>query len=616
MATKEKEKIMTHKEKAAKLFKNGYHCAQALIGVYADEFGFNPLNTMKLSTCFGSGMRHGGLCGCISSALMICGMAYGGENPLDNELELHGNKMAEKFIERFKEKTEGKILCSDILGADVLTPEGMAKVHTDGLTKKVCPKILDYCVEILDELIEENKDNLCFAMSQNENQNDTDDFKTVSRHADGLIKFRKDINEILISSDKNIAFIQFDIKRFKIINDLYGESFGDEVLYFVNEKLKSVCSDNQLYLNVRSDVFMVVTEYTEQSDVLDFVGKIEKAMDSYKNVKLQYVFGVYYVEDRSMEIRQMEDRAAMARKSAKANVVTNVTVYQQRFKDILYTRKFIEENMQSAIEENQFKMYIQPKYNIYTNKIIGAEALVRWFNPERGKIYPNEFIPVMEENGFITELDYFMWKEACELLSKCAKNGIKDCPISVNVSRHHLKDTRFIEELRKYIDENNVEKPLIQLEITETVNDQLISQMAEKLKDEGFTLLMDDFGSGYSSLNVLLETPFDVIKLDKKFMDNMMNSDKGKTILEHVISMAEDMGLGIVAEGVETKEQVELLKKIGCGDVQGFYYSKPMPEEEFFDILKSDRGVEATEKPVDNETPKNISKKMKKVLAF
>jgi EAL domain-containing protein (putative c-di-GMP-specific phosphodiesterase class I) len=245
--------------------------------------------------------------------------------------------------------------------------------------------------------------------------------------------------------------------------------------------------------------------------------------------------------------------------------------------------------MQSAIEENQFKMYIQPKYNIYTNKIIGAEALVRWFNPERGKIYPNEFIPVMEENGFITELDYFMWKEACELLNKCAKNGIKDCPISVNVSRHHLKDTRFIEELRKYIDENNVEKPLIQLEITETVNDQLISQMAEKLKDEGFTLLMDDFGSGYSSLNVLLETPFDVIKLDKKFMDNMLNSDKGKTILEHVVSMADDMGIGLVAEGVETKEQVELLKKIGCGDVQGFYFSKPMPKEKFFNMLKNER---------------------------
>lgn len=287
----------------------------------------------------------------------------------------------------------------------------------------------------------------------------------------------------------------------------------------------------------------------------------------------------------------MEDRAAMARKAAKANVISNITVYQQQFKDILYTRKFIEENMQTAVEEKQFKMYIQPKYNIFTGKIVGAEALVRWFNPERGKIYPSDFIPVMEENGFIKNVDYYIWKEACGLIKKCVENGIEDCPISVNVSRHHLKDTRFIEEISKYIDESNISKPLIQLEITETVGDEMISQMATRLKDEGFTLLMDDFGSGYSSLNVLLETPFDIIKLDKKFMDNMMNSEKGKTILEHVVAMTDDIGLGLVAEGVETEEQVELLKKIGCGDVQGFYFSKPMPQEKFFNMLKNERGI-------------------------
>jgi C_GCAxxG_C_C family probable redox protein len=578
---------MTHKEKAKQLYNEGYHCAQALVGAYADDFGYNPQNVMKLSTCFGSGMRHGGLCGCISSALMICGMVYGGKDPFDNELEIHGNKMAEKFFERFKEKTGGKFLCCELLDADISTPDGMAKAHTDGRTKKICPQLLDISIDVLDELLEICKNDPCYVLA-NDN-NDSDEKPIELRHADSLAKFRKDINEILISSDKNVAFIQFDIKRFKIINDLYGESFGDEVLYYVNERLGTLCGEKQLYLNVRSDVFMVVTEYDEENEVIDFVKKIENEIDSFKAVKLQYVFGVYYVEDKDMEIRQMEDRAAMARKSAKANVITNVTVYQQKYKDILYTRKFIEENMQTAIEENQFQMYIQPKYNIFSGKIVGAEALVRWFNPERGKIYPNDFIPVMEENGFIKNVDYYIWKEACGLIKHCVENGIDDCPISVNVSRHHLKDTSFIDEISKYIDENNIEKPLIQLEITETVNDQLISQMATKLKDEGFTLLMDDFGSGYSSLNVLLETPFDVIKLDKKFMDNMLNSDKGKTILEHVVSMADDMGIGLVAEGVETKEQVELLKKIGCGDVQGFYFSKPMPKEKFFNMLKNER---------------------------
>jgi C_GCAxxG_C_C family probable redox protein len=584
---------MTHKEKAKQLYNDGYHCAQALVGAYADDFGYNAKNVMKLSKCFGSGMRHGGLCGCISAAFMICGMVYGGQNPLDSELEMHGNKMADKFLERFKEKTGGKYLCCEILDADISTSEGLAKARMDGRTKRICPKILEISIEVLDELLETSKDDPCSFMANfaTSNEEDAKEVPITLRHIDSLTKFRTDIKDILVSSEKNIAFIQFDIKRFKIINDLYGESFGDEVLFHVNERLRDICCDNRLFLNVRSDVFMVVTEYDKEDEVIDFVRTIEDKIESYKAVKLQYVFGVYYVEDKGMEIRQMEDRAAMARKSAKANLISNITVYQQQFKDILYTRKFIEENMQTAVEEKQFRMFIQPKYNIFTGKIVGAEALVRWFNPVRGKIYPNDFIPVMEENGFIKNVDYYIWKEACALIKKCVESGIDDCPISVNVSRHHLKDTRFIDEISKYIDENGIEKPLIQLEITETVGDGVISQMAERLKGEGFTLLMDDFGSGYSSLNVLLETPFDIIKLDKKFMDNMMKSDKGKTILEHVVSMADDMGLGLVAEGVETKEQVELLKNIGCSDVQGFYFSKPMPWEKFLNLLKSERGV-------------------------
>jgi EAL domain-containing protein (putative c-di-GMP-specific phosphodiesterase class I) len=285
----------------------------------------------------------------------------------------------------------------------------------------------------------------------------------------------------------------------------------------------------------------------------------------------------------------MEDRASMARKSAKTNVLTNVLVYQQQFKDILYTRKFIEENMQSALGEKQFKMYLQPKYSIDDNRIVGAEALVRWVHPDKGMIYPNEFIPVIEENGFIKSVDYYIWDEACHFVRKCEDLGIDDCPISVNVSRLHLKDTEFISVLSEDIKDNNIEKSLIELEITETVNEQLVSQMAGKLKEDDFTLLMDDFGSGYSSLNILLETPFDIIKLDKRFMDNMMTSEKGKTILEYVVAMSEKMGLGLIAEGVENKEQVDLLQKIGCDVVQGYYYAKPMPEEDFFEMLKQDR---------------------------
>ena len=234
-------------------------------------------------------------------------------------------------------------------------------------------------------------------------------------------------------------------------------------------------------------------------------------------------------------------------------------------------------------------MYLQPKYSISHNAIVGAEALVRWLHPVKGIIYPSEFIPVLEENGFIRNVDYYIWEEACRFIKRCEQEGMEGCPVSVNVSRHHLVEDEFIEVLDGLIDKIGIDKQSLELEITETVNNQQVSEMSNRLKDEGFMLLMDDFGSGYSSLSILLETPFDVIKIDKKFMENMLVSKKGKLILEQVVAMAGKLDLGLLAEGVETREQVEFLKEIGCDMVQGFYYAKPMPAEEFYELLKQDR---------------------------
>ena len=209
----------------------------------------------------------------------------------------------------------------------------------------------------------------------------------------------------------------------------------------------------------------------------------------------------------------------------------------------------------------------------------------------RGMIFPDQFIPILEENGFIRKVDYYIWEEACRFIKKCEELSITTCPISVNVSRMHLGDDECIKVLSDLIRNTGIPKKLLELEITETVDDQQVSMKAFQLKEEGYTLLMDDFGSGYSSLNILLETPFDVIKLDKKFMENMMLSGKGRMILEQVASMSEKLGLGLLAEGVETKEQVELLQSIGCDQVQGYYYAKPMPQEEFFELLKKQNSI-------------------------
>lgn len=576
---------MTHLERAEQLLHQQYHCSQALFGAFADDLSLDIKTAFKISTCFGAGMRQGGVCGCITASLLVLGMALGFYDSQDRELEVYGNQKTDEFIKRFTEVMDGKTNCRDILGKDISVPGDMAVIRKEGLILKECPRALSASIEILEDMLPKlSKDksqegiNLDMVLESSE-------FQSAMKRISKLHRFRRNVNKLLFSSEKKIGFIQFDIRKFKIVNDLYGERFGDEILDFILHKLGENCHKEQYFVNLRSDEFMMVTEYEKEEELVEFIGKLDSEISSFKNVGLQMSYGVYTVEDKNVELRQMEDRAAMARKAAKENVLSNILFYKEQFKDNLYNRKFIEENMETAIAGEQVMMYLQPKYSISKNEIIGAEALVRWRHPERGMIFPNQFIPIIEENGYIKKVDYYIWERACRFIKRCMDAGIT-CPISVNVSRVHLRDDECIQVLSDLISHSGIKKELLELEITETADNQQVSMKALQLKDEGYTLLMDDFGSGYSSLNILLETPFDVIKLDKKFMENMVISTKGRLILEQMVRMAEKLNLGILAEGVETKEQVELLQSIGCDQVQGYYYAKPMPEEEVFELLK------------------------------
>lgn len=575
---------MTHKEKTEQFLHQHYHCSQALFGAFAKDFGLDLKTAFRISTCFGGGMRQGGTCGCITASLLVLGMAFGFYDSQDKEQEVYGNQKTEEFIKRFAQGMDGVVCCRDILGRDISKPEEMALVRKEGLILKKCPRALNLSIDILEDMLADYLKNI------KETSIELKDIPENEMHRvlRGISKrnyFQRNVSELLYTSAERIAFIQFDIQKFKIVNDLYGEKFGDEVLDFIERQLEKCCNERQFFINLRSDVFMVVTEYKNERELQAFIRELDSQTRLFKSVKLQMSFGVYTVEDREMELRQMEDRAAMARKAAKKNILRNILFYREQFKESLYNRKFIEENMQAAISERQFCIYLQPKYSITKNEIIGAEALVLWLHPERGMIFPDQFIPVIEENGFIKRLDYYIWEEACRFIKRCEAAGINNCPVSVNVSRIHLRDNECIGILSDMIKDYSIQKKLLELEITETADDQQISMKALQLKEEGFTLLMDDFGSGYSSLNILLETPFDVIKLDRKFMINMMLSGKGRLILEQVITMADKLQLGVLAEGVETKEQVELLQNIGCDQVQGYYYAKPMPEDEFYNLL-------------------------------
>lgn len=581
---------MTHREKAIELLKKKYHCSQALLGAFAGDFGLDLKTAFKISTCFGGGMRQGTTCGCITGGLMVLGLAFGFDDPQDKELETYGNRKTEEYICTFRERMKEETNCRDILGKDISIPEEMAEIRQEGLILQKCPRVMDVSIGILEQMLEEYAGELLDVDLGEINISEDEEIQSMLKTMNRRQRFRRNVRNLLNETKQKVAFIQFDIRRFKIINDLYGEMFGDEVLYGIREKLKSICNERQYFVNLRSDVFEIVTEYEEEQQLRELAERLERELGSYKAVKLQFSIGIYQMEDAAMELRQMEDRAAMARKTAKNSLLSEAAFYQEQFKASLYSRNFVEENILTAIQEEQLQMYLQPKYSISRNRIIGAEALVRWKHPQRGLIYPMEFLPVIEEDGYITKVDYYMWKKAGGFLQRCRQAGIEDCPISVNLSRRHLQDREFMQVLESIVKDCGIDKRMLELEITETMEEQ-VSQAAREMKGQGFKLLMDDFGSGYSSLNILLETPFDVLKLDRKFMENMMVSDKGRLILEHIIAMADQLQLGLVAEGVETEEQVEMLRQMGCDQVQGYYYAKPMPMEDFYRQLLNSRAA-------------------------
>lgn len=405
--------------------------------------------------------------------------------------------------------------------------------------------------------------------------------ETFTSDRDPMLLQKQGIELIQANPDKKFAVVQFDVAKFKMVMAEYGEKKADNLLNFFVSTLKVICNKYQIYSRLSADVFMIITPYEDEKSLYDFVEFLDSHLMGYDGMKYRIVYGICYIGDLSGGLRQYGDAAAMARQNIKSNVLQKVAFYQSDLKRNISANKFIEDNMNKALANGEFVMYLQPKYNISDGKAIGAEALVRWIMPGHGIVPPNDFVPVFEKNGFIIKMDQYIWEEACKLIRKWIDAGIKPFPISVNVSRRHLRDMEFIKVLDELVEKYDIPKDCLEIEITETVDEAGIVESMQMLKEHGFTLLMDDFGSGYSSLNTLKNTKFDVIKFDRMFLNNFIGSDRGQKIVEYTIKMTSAIGLDMVAEGVETKEQADFLKACGCNTAQGFYYAKPMPVEEF-----------------------------------
>lgn len=396
------------------------------------------------------------------------------------------------------------------------------------------------------------------------------------------IQFIGQANKVMEKApDTDFALIQFDISKFKVINEQYGESAGDEILEYFTGMLNMICSENQIFTRLSADVFMVLTPYEKEKDVEDMIDRINSSLTGYNNIPYTLYFGASYITDKTKPIRKYGDEAAMARQSIKGDALNHVAFYTDEMKTRKKQQKYLEDHMEEALNNHEFVMFLQPKYSISLNKIVGAEALVRWISQEKGIISPGEFIPLFEENGFVIKMDRFIWEEACKLIKYWLDMGIQPLPISVNMSRKHFESDNSVEFLNELIEKYGIEKKYLEIEITETIDDINKEKGIDLLKKSGYTLLMDDFGSGYSSLNTLKNTQFDVVKIDRFFLQDLIDSERGQKIVEHTIHMAKDIGLALIAEGVETAEQANFLKQCGCDVAQGFFYARPMDVEAF-----------------------------------
>ena len=320
----------------------------------------------------------------------------------------------------------------------------------------------------------------------------------------------------------------------------------------------------------------------------NWVKSFDKMRDILSRYPLDFdivpIFGVYLIAGKKITPDHMYDRANLAAKHCKGNYIRNYAFYTRQMSQEIEKEQRIVNSMKSALENHEFVVFYQPKYGLSDNQIAGAEALVRWKHPERGMISPGEFIPVFERNGFITKLDYYVWEQTCIQLRKWMDEGKNPLPISVNLSRVSLYNKDIVNVICNLVDSYRIPRRLFQVELTESAyntNPKAVQDMMQRLREEGFYILMDDFGSGYSSLNVLKDIVVDVLKMDMKFFAGDDREGRGENIMAAVIRMAKWLNMPVVAEGVERIEQVEFLRSIGCEYVQGYYFAKPMPVEEY-----------------------------------
>lgn len=412
-----------------------------------------------------------------------------------------------------------------------------------------------------------------------------------------LGKLQKEIDTM---GDDRIGIIYTDIKHFKYINDTYGYKVGDSLLKEFVDELMQGGEDILCASRVYSDNFVaanrIVKGTLSNEELREMVYRINreweaKFREKYLNSRLQFCTGISIIDkdSRSKDAETAVSNANLARKVAKEMENDCCVLFDQSMMEGIKREVEITSCIPRALERKEFQVYFQPKMDTNTLELIGAEALVRWKKPDGRFIYPDEFIPLIERSGQIVDVDYYVYREVFRFLAERLKDGKKVVPISLNVSRMHLNRTDFIEYVEALLEEFQVPCSLIEFELTESIyldNTEAALKLIKGLHKLGIKVSMDDFGSGYSSLNLLSKLPIDIIKLDKVFLKEGEMQESDRIIISCVVDMAKKLHIASLCEGVETQEQSDYLKKVGCQMQQGFYFSRPVPREDFENIME------------------------------
>ena len=410
--------------------------------------------------------------------------------------------------------------------------------------------------------------------------------------AEKLIKHYKSSKFVLIESD---------IRGFKFLNQNYGEEEADKLISFYGKLLSGMATEYHGIIGRGfADHFYILIKITEvRKSMTIFLENMDVLNEKIKNYEIPFFpkFGLAFLmpnsKHKEITIQGLIGQASFAKSTIKDNMLTNYSIYNSKLLEQINKEHFIESIMESAIENKEFFIMYQPKISLATDKIVGAEALVRWYNKDMGLLTPDKFIPLFERNGFITKLDFYVYEQVFQFIDRQILQKKQIVPVSVNMSRNHSKPERFMHEFMKLFSKYNIPAKLIQVEILErsVMDNKTLQDITERLHKEGFTVAMDDFGSGESSLNMLTQVPVDILKFDRDFLrsstkENGDIDSKAAKFIEILINLSKHLEKETVFEGVETQSQRDFLRNIECDQAQGFFYSKPLSEQDFLEFIK------------------------------